>query len=288
MTTSLTDLREPQRALLDDWLPGAVVVRDHSWELLHRHVLEVLHDGIRYAVKAGGEDDAHKLREIRAHREWLSPWVETGSAPALAYADLDALLLVTRWLPGELVEGSPAHHDPATFRHAGELLARLHGQLQVVDPAHERREKDRALRWLDSPHRIAPEVEARLRDEIASWDLDVTTTLVPTHGDWQPRNWLIHDGVVSVIDLGRADLRTPMSDLARLATQDWRRDPALESSFFEGYGDDPREPRLWRRMLVREAIGTASWAFQHGDPDFEAQGHRMIAEALDGTVPPIA
>ena len=44
MTTSLADLREPQRALLDTWLPGAVFVRDHSWELLHRHVLEVVHD----------------------------------------------------------------------------------------------------------------------------------------------------------------------------------------------------------------------------------------------------
>lgn len=288
MTTTLDDLRAPQRALLDTWLPGAIVVRDHSWELLHRHVLEVVHDGTRYAVKAGGETDAHMVREIRAHREWLGPWVATGSAPALAYADLDALLLVTHWLPGDLVEGSPAHHDPDTFRQAGELLARLHGQLHVVDPDHERRERDRALRWLDSEHRIAPDVEARLRDEIAAWDLDVATRLVPTHGDWQPRNWLIHDGVVSVIDLGRADLRTPMSDLVRLAAQDWRRDPTLETAFFEGYGDDPREPALWRRMRIREAIGTASWAHQYGDLAFEEQGHRMISEALAGTVGPVA
>lgn len=274
--------------LLDAWLPGAVLLHDHSWDLRHRHVLEVLHDGIHYAVKAGGEGDGHMVREIRAHHEWLGPWVSTGRAPVMVHADVQALLLVTRWLPGRLVENSPAAHDADTFRQAGELLAQLHSQLQVIDSEHERRETERAWAWLDSAHRIAPDVEARLRDEIASWDLDVSTTLVPTHGDWQPRNWLCHDGVLSVIDLGRADLRTPMSDLSRLAAQDFRRDPALESSFFEGYGDDPREPSLWRRTRIREAIGTASWAFQQGDEAFEAQGHRMIAEALELTVPPIA
>lgn len=288
MPTSLPDLSERQRALLDAWLPGAVLVRDHSWELRHRHVLEVVHEDRLYGVKAGTEGDHHMAREIRAHREWLGPWVSTGRAPMMTHADLDALLLVTRWLPGHLVEDSPAIDEPDTFRQAGDLLAQLHGQLQVVDTDHERRETKRALAWLDSRHRIAPEIEARLRDEITTWGLDVSTTLVPTHGDWQPRNWLLHDGVVSVIDLGRADLRTPMSDLSRLAAQDFRRDPSLETSFFEGYGDDPRDPSLWRRTRIREAVGTASWAFQHGDRGFEEHGHRMIGEALDATVPPIA
>ncbi|PUA79185.1 phosphotransferase family protein [Nocardioides currus] len=288
MSRSWPDLDESQRSLLDEWLPGAEVVADHSWDLRHRHVLEVVHAGIRYAVKAGSPSDGHMLREIRAHREWLAPWTSTGHAPPMVHADPDTLLLVTRWLPGRLVEDSTAQHDPDTFRQAGALLARLHGQLSVVDPAHERDETERALRWLDSPHRIPAPTESRLRAEIASWDLDVETVLVPTHGDWQPRNWLVHDGVVAVIDLGRADLRTPMSDLARLAAQDFRRDAALETAFLEGYGDDPRDPDLWVRMKVREAIGTASWAFQHGDAGFEEQGHRMIREALGTDVPPVA
>ena len=104
--------------------------------------------------------------------------------------------------------------------------------------------------------------------------------LVPTHGDWQPRNWLVHDGVVSVIDLGRADLRPAMTDLTRLAAQDFRRDPRLEAAFLEGYGSDPREPSAWHRTRLREAVGTAVWAHQVGDEAFEAQGHRMIEDAL--------
>jgi hypothetical protein len=105
--------------------------------------------------------------------------------------------------------------------------------------------------------------------------------VVPTHGDWQPRNWLWHRGVVSVIDLGRADLRPALTDFSRLAVQQLRGEPSLEAAFLAGYGADPREPAAWRRELVREAIGTAVWAFQVGDEPFERQGHRMIAEALD-------
>lgn len=268
-----------QRALLSTWLPDARVVRDHSWGLVERTVLEVEHEGERYVVKAGGPDDHHMLRELRAHREWLTPWTARGRAPSLVHHDQEALLLVTRYLPGELVEGTDAADEPEIYRQAGRLLALLHDQSGVDDPEYETRENRRTLRWLDQAHRIAPDVERRLRAEVAGW-VEPPARLVPTHGDWQPRNWLHHDGTVSVIDLGRADLRPAYTDLARLAARDFRRDPALERAFLAGYGGDPREPASWHRQQVREAVGTAVWAHLVGDEKFEAQGHRMIAEAL--------
>lgn len=85
---------------------------------------------------------------------------------------------------------------------------------------------------------------------------------------------------MSVIDFGRAGLRPSYTDFARLAAQDFGRDPALEAAFLEGYGADPREPAAWHRQQVREGIGTAVWAHLVGDERFEAQGHRMIADAL--------
>jgi thiamine kinase-like enzyme len=106
---------------------------------------------------------------------------------------------------------------------------------------------------------------------------------VPTHGDWQPRNWLVHDGLVRVIDFGRAAMRPAMTDLARLAAQDFLRDPRLEAAFMDGYGADPREASGWYRARVREAVATAAWAHRVGDETFEAQGHRMISSALAGT-----
>ena len=257
------------------------VLADRSWGLVQTTVLEVTCGGARFIVKAGGESDHHMEREIRAHRLWLRPWTSRRRAPALTHADRDAKILVTRYLPGQLVLGSDAARQPDVFRQAGELLGELHRQdgVVVVDDDYERVETAKSLAWLDGPHRIAPGVERRLRAQVASWPAG-PTALVPTHGDWQPRNWLIHDGAVSAIDFGRADLRPPGTDFARLAAAEFRDAPDLEAAFLDGYGDDPRERDSWRRTQVREAIATAAWAFRVGDERFEAQGHRMIAEVL--------
>ncbi|MFM6848242.1 MAG: phosphotransferase [Terrabacter sp.] len=280
MTFAARDsLSARQVELLDDWLPGAAVVRDHDWGLVATTVLEVVRGADHLIVKAGGERDGHIAREITAHRKWLSPWVARGRAPKLLHCDVDAKLVVTRYLPGRLVLGDASADEPDTYRQAGELLAAFHGQESRVDADHERTENARALAWLDEPHRIDVVTCRRLRDEIASWP-EPAATVVPTHGDWQPRNWLVADGVVSAIDFGRAALRPALTDLARLAVQDFRRDPALERAFLDGYGTDPREPGAWFRQRVREAVGTAAWAYAVGDEAFEAQGHRMIAEVL--------
>ncbi|WP_158244843.1 GNAT family N-acetyltransferase [Verrucosispora sp. ts21] len=268
-----------QRALLRRWLPGATLVRDHSWGLVATRVIEVSCAGSRFIVKAGAADDSHIERELHAHRNWLRPWTDRGRAPMLVHGSAEDQLLVTRYLPGVLVLGTAHADQPDTYRQAGDLLAPLHAQSAVVDDDYERRENERSLAWLDRPHRIAASTVARLRAEIADWPTP-PSTLVPTHGDWQPRNWLVHDGVVSIIDFGRAALRPALTDFARLAVQDFRRDPRLEAAFLDGYGADPREADAWYRTLVRAAIGTAAWAHQVGDESFEAQGHRMLAEVL--------
>jgi thiamine kinase-like enzyme len=290
VASGIERLSPVQRTLLDDWLPGAVFERDHSWGLVETTVLEVTHADARFIVKAAGPGDHHLAREIHAHRHWLGPWTATGRAPRLERADPSAKLLVTRHVPGTLVLDTAHEGDPAAYRQAGELLALLHHQdlvghgseparASILGDGYEAAENRKALAWLDKPHRIAEDVEERLRAEIATWPTP-PAVLVPTHGDWQPRNWLVRDGVLSVIDFGRAALRPAMSDFSRLAAKEFRRDPALEAAFRDGYGSDPREPGAWHRNLVREALSTAVWAHQVGDEGFEAQGHRMITNAL--------
>jgi hypothetical protein len=269
-----------QRELIDDWLPGAVLVRDYSWGLVGTTVLQVEHGLDRLVVKAGDAHDHHIARELRAHLHWLTPLTSTGHAGRLRQYDGEAKVLVTEFVAGELVLGHPSVDEPDTYRQAGVLLARFHCQTSVPDPGYEARENAKSLGWLEKSHRIAPGVAQQLRAEISSWPTPASV-LVPTHGDWQPRNWVIDREVVRVIDFGRADLRPAATDLARLAAQEFRRDPQLEAAFFDGYGADPRERRAWHRTRVREAIGTAVWAYLVGDTAFEAQGHRMIAEALD-------
>lgn len=279
VTLSRVDLSQRQRDLLFAWLPDAEIVTDRSWGQVGTTVLEVVAGGSRYIAKAGDAQDHHLARELRAHRSWLEPWTTRGRAPSLVQADDDAKLLLTRFVPGELVQGSAHEWHPETYRQAGELLAVFHAQDAVLDDSYEARENERALDYLEKPHRIAPQLVVRLRSIVESWPTP-PATLVPTHGDWQPRNWLIDDGVVSIIDFGRADLRPAYTDFARLAAQQFVGNPVLESAFLEGYGPDPREPEAWRRVQFREAISTAVWAHQIGDSAFEQQGHRMIAAAL--------
>ncbi|GHD36376.1 hypothetical protein GCM10007147_43690 [Nocardiopsis kunsanensis] len=279
MTENIAGLSPGQQQLLNTWLPGAEVVTDHSWGLVGTTVLELRHGTEHYILKAGDGNDHHLAQEIRAHHRWLRPWTSIGRAPELLGADRRAKLVVTRYLPGRLVEGTEDEHRPQTYRQAGRLLARLHGQESIDDPAFEAREQEKALLWLDQPHRIAPGVLARLRRTVQSWPTP-PSRLVPTHGDWHPRNWLIHEGTVSAIDFGRADLRPAFTDLARLCAQQFRANPPLEAAFLDGYGADPRQQEAWHRNRIREAIGTAVWAYRVGADQFEQQGHRMIAEAL--------
>lgn len=286
MIAGVRALSERQRARLDEWLPGLEVVADHSWGLVGTTVLEVAHDGRRLIVKAADEQDRHLARELRAHRLWLEPLAGRGLGPRLLYGDGEEKLLVTEFLPGHLVLGTAAEWDPAVYERAGALLALLHGQQvdertgSTTGADYEGHENARVLAWLDTEHRIEPGVETRLRDQIAHWPTP-SVTLVPTHGDWQPRNWLIDDQeTVRVIDFGRADLRPAMVDFARLNAQQFRTMPSLEAAFLAGYGADPRDPDGWLRVQFREAMATAVWAHQVGDEAFEHQGHRMIAEAL--------
>lgn len=273
-------LADEQWAVLDAWLPGLRVERDHSWGLTSTVVLEVVHDGRRLVVKTADRRNGHFPREVRAHRSWLGPWVRAGRAPRLLHLDEDVRVLVTEFVPGDLVLGGPHELDPDVHRQAGALLAVLHGQDSVVDDTYWPREQEATLAWLDRPHRIAPDTAARVRDVVEAWDLP-PAVLVPTHGDWQPRNWVLDSGgAVHAIDFGRADLRPAATDLARLAAQQFQSCPELEHTFVSGYGSDPREPAAWRRHLLREAVSTAAWAHQVGDEAFERQGLRMVHEAL--------
>lgn len=187
MTSGAAQLTERQRQLLNEWLPGADVVKDHSWGLVGTTVLELCHDGARYIVKAGDELDGNLARELHAHRNWLRPWTTIGRAPHLVHGDDHAKLLVTRYLPGELVEGSDHEWRPDTYHQAGKLLALLHTQHSVEDADFEARENAKSLAWLDRPHRITPEIATRLRAEVMSWPTP-PATLVPTHGDWHSNN----------------------------------------------------------------------------------------------------
>lgn len=266
-----------------DWvrrrLGDAQVIGDMSWNLVESIVLHVRSSDGDMVVKAGDESNHHIARELAAHPRYTAPLVASGHAARLRDADASLRVMILDFLPGRLLEGTDAETRPGTYAQAGALLRELHRQETRDDLEYWPRTIARALSWLDRPHRVdagaAEEARRILRTAPAG-----PARVVPAHGDWQPRNWLIDGDAVRVIDFGRFAFRPAATDLTRLAAQQWRDRPELEAAFFRGYGDDPRAPDEWRLGRLQEAVGTACWAFEVGDEAFEAQGHRMLAEIL--------
>lgn len=268
-----------QAELVSGWLRHPELIDDLSWGIVDSTVLHVRARGADLIVKAGGPGNHHLGREIDAHEGATASLIARGLAAPLRHADRDARVIVLDRLPGVLAAGSASEFDADIHRQAGAALALLHAGAARLDPDYERRVTERTLAWLDGPHRIDGAIENDVRALLVERRGDAVQ-VVPTHGDWQPRNWLVDRGVLRVIDFGRFAYRPASTDLCRLAAQQWRDRPDLADAFAEGYGSDPREDPLWPVEQLREAVGTAAYAFQIGDLDFEAQGHRMLREAL--------
>ncbi len=272
-------LSAQQAGFVESLFPDVRLLNDLSWNLVDTAVLEVEHCGRRYVVKAAGPANHHIGREMDAHESFTNIWAAKDKAPSLVNANRSLNLLVTEYLEGCLVEGGAAEYDADTHRQAGRLLRAFHAQAARVDPRYEKVATAKAMAWLDKPHRTEEAAAERARRILAAYRPE-SVAAVPTHGDWQPRNWLMNGTELRIIDFGRFGFRPALSDLCRLAAQQWRLRPELEDAFLEGYGSDPRDCRLWNLTMLREAVSTAAWAFHVGDREFEKQGHRMLRDAL--------
>lgn len=272
-------LSEKQSEYVFSCLTEPVLLRDLSWDFVTTKVLHVRADGQDFIVKAAPLENHHIRREITAHETATGVLVRRDRTGQLVGADRGANLLIITYQPGALVEGTHHEFDPGVHAQAGSVLRAFHDQSARVSDEYEVYSTNKSIAWLDKEHRISPPVETEVRRILAAYR-PRPVVIVPTHGDWQPRNWLIEKGRMRVIDFGRFDFRPAATDLCRLATQQWKQDPALEDAFLDGYMADPRDEEVWSVDLLREAVATAVWAFQMGDSEFEAQGHRLLEEAI--------
>ena len=281
------------------WLLRAVgpveVVGDLSWDTTTSRVWHLRDsDGTDLILKVAGPPmEKHIAREIRAHETAARELSHTGDAQQLVASDSGLGVLVLTRLPGKLVEGTDFEFDPEIHFQAGQLLGRLHRQdSQVarhhaaparVDDDYERNLVTRTRWWLDGKHNI-PASQVEQINAILDTCAPGLIRVVPTHGDWHPRNWLVDDSGatphVMAIDFGRFDWRSPQSDLLRLQLMQWNGHPDLEAAFLRGYGEDPRT-NSWQLELVYQAVANACWAHMMGDAEFEQQGLREITTVLE-------
>jgi len=275
----MTTLSEGQRRVLHEWLGDWETIEDLSWPLQDNAVLHVRNDDGEHVVKASLWSH-HIAREIRAHRTVLSNLdVRT---PRLEHADLESKLLVTSYLPGELVLGTSAEWNPETYLQAGVILS----QIQVPLGTSEDYFNDVLTRigaFFDEAVALVPHDQLEALHDRVERLRSVPVDIYFTHGDYQPRNWITDDGVVGVIDFGRAAERSWVSDLVRLRSRQFVDHPELEEAFMTGLGRrlTTADHETLKLETVNEGLGTVIWAHKIGDDQFEEHGRRMIARILD-------
>ena len=122
------------------------------------------------------------------------------------------------------------------------------------------------------------------RIQVAALAAVTSAVQVPCHRDYTPRNWLVHDGAVRVIDFEWARLDTPPADLARLHLGAWEGRPDLRAAFLDGYGRqlDDTGHAILRGCAALTAVWLILKARETGQPSFEkasrAALRRLIAE----------
>ena len=273
-------LSAAHRKLLGEWLGDWTVIADHSWPLQETAVLHVRSRAGDHIVKAS-ETSHHIGREIAAHHDVLRK-IDRLPAPRLQFADIQAGILVTAYLPGRLLLGASEQEHPDAFEQAGAILAKL----QIPGAMSEEYMEAVATQTSDGIERADGLVDDRSRKMLELKLRSVSRHPVRlhfTHGDYQPRNWLVHEGRIAVIDFGRGAQRSWVSDLVRLRSKDFHERPDLEVAFMRGMGRelDADDRVVLEVETMREAVGTVVWSHGIGDGDFEEHGRVMIRRLLE-------
>lgn len=280
----MANLTAGQLALLGEWLGTWETDEDYSWPLQVSTVLRVRNADGDHIVKASAP--AAIVAEIDAHRNVLGAL--SIPVPRLEHYCAVAGLLVTSYLPGTLTEGTAAEWDPETYRQAGALLAVIQVPGEIcVDYVDRTRGKIRQR--LADADGLVPAAQLTELSRRSALPRDHPVRMHFTHGDYQPRNWLSHDGTVGLIDFGQSAQRPWVRDLVRLRNQQFVRHPELECAFYEGLGRQASEisesdAAALTLATIAQSLGTVVWAHQMGQTDFLEHGRTMIERFLDTSV----
>ena len=207
---------------------------------------------------------------LLAATESPGPALLVQAAPGVPLAQLDALS----------VDAERAH-----WRRAGAFLAALHAlphedldELPLPD-AWARRAEAWGRRAADAITR--EEANAVLSLTRAPWpDTAEVPRRVPCHRDFTPRNWIVTEGSLAVIDFEHARPDWALVDLARAIEEIPEGREDLASALWTGYGADRADfEAILPRALAAQALAKIAWAVEHGDARFERAGRELLRRA---------
>lgn len=249
--------------------------KDWSWDHGEADVLQAVDAaGVTWFAKRHRQR-AKYTRELAAYQDWVPALGDR--APRLRAFDDELHVLVLSAVPGRAY----ASDTPQTHHQAGMLLRRFH-DVEFLPPWTDfAAEKQAELEvWTARADGLltAREIDF-VRSEVRGFERLPAPPRVPCHLDYSPRNWLVADDKVYVIDFERARPEIWINDVGRRHFASWQSDPGLREAFWDGYGRAPAADDL--ALLIGgyalTAMSTIIWARQHGDESFEAWGREVLS-----------
>ncbi|HUB40349.1 MAG TPA: phosphotransferase [Streptosporangiaceae bacterium] len=268
------------------------LVEDCTWGYRRSLVLR-LRDatGVSWFIKAHGDRDRY-LSELAAYRSWV-PALDS-RAPRLHAFDSSRQAMILSAVPGQLarwpadtVDGHDAGRsaERAVHRDAGKVLSLLHSSRPATRWDDFAAVKIKEFDSLTSPAAglLRPRQMRAARAEVETLAGIPPAERIPCHHDYTPRNWLVHDGSVHVVDFEWSSRDVWVADLARLHLGIWATRPDLREAFLGGYGRDLDEGD--RAMLRGCAVLTGVWlvvkAHETGQPSFEEACRAALLRLID-------
>jgi Phosphotransferase enzyme family len=237
-------------------------------------------------------DQARYRAEVAAYREWVPALQD--AAPRLRAFDDSLQAVILSAAPGDPAPwpatatsgpGTDRRAERDLHRGAGNVLRRLHDARPALPwpdfAAVKIRQFDR-LRPAAAPLLRRCELD-RAGEEVAALDGMPAPVRVPCHHDYTPRNWLVHDGAVRVIDFEWSGPDARVADFARLHLGIWDARPDLREAFLAGYGQDLSSAD--RRILHGCAVLTGVWllikAHNTRQPSFEDASRAALLRIIE-------
>ena len=255
--------------------------QDYSWAHGMSAVLRLRDTrGVTWFAKQHRERDRHEA-EVTAYRQWV-PALSI-HAPRLHVADDSRNAVIVSAVPGEPASwpSSDLCAVPVIDRQAEQVLQREAGVL--LRQFHDAQPRRPWYDWgaakvaeFDSLMPMASQLLGERDLALALAEVEALSGLpcpgrVPCHRDYTPRNWLVKDDVLYIIDFEHARLDVWLADLARLNLGIWPDRPDLKEAFLAGYGRQLSDTD--NAILQGVSALTATWlvvkARQIRQPDLE-------------------
>ncbi len=231
------------------------------------------------------------VKQYRAGRGFAQEWAAyrtfvPGLPPRTTPDFVGAIAGCRSLVWGEVVGEPVAENDLAAHRRAGQFLRSLHSQ-EVVDGDQLPVSQAIALRVqraVGGAHKLLHGAElARLRPVLEQPELFAASRRVVCHRDFGPHNWLVQNDCSYIfIDFEHARHDVVEADFVKLAAGPWRRFPAAQEAFWQGYGAvlRPQARARLELLVVLHGLSTLAWTAGAREPAREHEARTLLAPWL--------